>query len=304
MNILRTLLLAAPLLLPAAACPNCFSQVPPQPADGAYLVSAALPDRDCFWLYLAELQADEDLTGFLERAWLEKCQLLSRDHDRSKREVTDGQGRGETDTDAPEVEPRGLVLRNPAAPEAWRDVVIPCYRDNMMDFPGSREHYYNLFLSVKFSASGITVRPGEGSCRLALASAPPRFWHWRESEAFLAELPGMLFGDPKQVQTNDIGELSGPMRERILSGRRMVVLHTDKGLPIAPHWECLSRMAALVGGQNMAYHNSELVYGQDEYERRDRELCGYPEAPQPEHKPLEPIAPGIEVQPVLDLPAL
>ncbi len=306
MKTISTLLLAAAALLPAMACERCWSEVPPQPADGAYHISADLPDRDCYWLFLSELRPGEDLAGFLERAGKEEYAQLRRKYERERLlpEAENGHTDGEPHPDVPDVRERGLVLRNPASPEAWRDVVIPRYRDNMMDFPGNREHYYNLFLSVGFSPQGITVCPGKGTCELARPSAPPRFWSWSEASAFLAELPSMLIGDPQQVVTIfGIKTYSQPMRERILSGRRMVVLHTDRGMPIAPYWECLAKMVTIVGGQNMSYGKGEFVVDGIEYERRARVLSGEPEFPDaPPGGSFKTIPPHGDVLPVLDLP--
>ncbi len=304
---LITLITTAAMLLPAAACENCFREVPSQPADGTYYVSAELPDEDCFWLYLAELRPEEDLATFCERAVREQYAQHQKKFEREWRstEDEDGRTRWEPSPDAPDVLERGLVLRNPAAPEAWRDVIIPSYRDNMMDFPSSRERFYNLFLSIRFSRQGITARHGKGSIELARATAPPRFWPWSESEAFLAELPQMLFGDPAEVETRPNFEttISKPLRERVLSGRRMVLLHTDKGMPIAPHWECLARMVSIVGGQNMGYYKGETVFDGIEYERRERKLMApldSTEEPRPDLSPILP--PEIDVHPELALP--
>ncbi len=244
MKLLPLLAAACALVLPAHACKNCFGTPPPQPADGAYTISAALPGQGCYWLYLSELKEGEDMAAFLERTGRELYAQLSLDRQREE----------EMGEAAPVVCRRGIVLRNPAAAPEWRDATITCLRDNNYDEPGWREQWYNLFLAIDFSPQGIALREGRGGYPDYIeATGTPRFWSWSRSGDFLAALPGLLHGDPKEAVLPLVPDLNPVVLERIKSGRRMVIFHAEAGMPLAEHWECFAHMAAIVGGQCLAF---------------------------------------------------
>ncbi len=261
MKTLATLLAALALLLPADACDRCFSEPPPQPADGKYTISAALPEQDCYWMHLAELRAGEDYSTFCRRAMDEY--EATRKQESARREKL-----GEA---APKVEFRGYVFRNPAAPEGLRDISIPCCRRNINDIPGIRDGACRLFLSVTFSPSGIEARPLEGNlqtlhfpngeCVPGLeAEGNFRYWTWAESEAFLAALPDMLRGD-KAAVAHLAGQRQGPFgqemndlaREQFETGKRVILFSARNGMPATQFWECLARMERIAGGDWIAH---------------------------------------------------
>ncbi len=236
---------------------SLYTEVPPQPANGQYTISPTLPEVDSFWMYPAELRPGEGLNSFISRAWEEHRQqarkLLMTKSDSRSHIVMDA-------PNAPDVKLRGIVLRNPAAPEAYREVIWPLGRDNGIDEPWERARHYSLFLSVSFTRGGICVQQGRGyAWEQIVATGKPRQWAWSEAEAFLAALPGLLQGDPQQVEwflPPGVDTLSAPLRKRIASGRRMLLFYADDTLPMADYWETYARMAATAGVQCLEYCSS------------------------------------------------
>ncbi len=287
-----------------------YSEVLPQPADGVYTVTEELPDHACFWMCRATLRPGEDMGTFLRRAYEEYGQQVGK---LLKAVEVKGGVIIMDDPEAPPVEVRGIMLCNPAAPEAYREVPWPCGRDCAAD-ELDKAAFYNLFLGVTFKPEGILVRKGKGyalNLWLIAATDAPQFWKWSEAEAFLAALPDLMQADPSQVEDMRPPnvELSPPLRERVESGRRMMMFHMVDGLPMEQCWETYAKMVALVGGQSITYSlGPNAIRSREEVEAHWRRLES-PWPPEPEQArprivpPPTPAVPEIEVQLELDMPA-
>ncbi len=303
-------LLAALLLLPpAAACDRCFSEVPPQPADGVYTVSPELPDKECFWMYRADLRAGENFGEFISRAMDEKHEL---NRVRRNRECSMGEdGYLHRHEGVPEVHARGTMLHNPQAAEECRSIPWPEYRDNNMDFAGNRARNHQFFLAVEFYPRGIKVQQGAGyAWEEVVATAAPQWWSWERAEEFLAALPELLKGDPASLTLpNGLEELPPHLQERIKSARRMVFFYADKKMPIAPYWEWWAKLVQIADPQCVEYSRSpNVIISPAEAVQGERERCMPPEwrekrrAERAEAPPLE--LPRHEAELQIELPEI
>ncbi len=126
---LTTTFAAALVLSPAPA-----ETARPQPADGVYTISSELPEKDAFLIFLSTLQEGEDHTQFWKRTDAAFKELYDQNDRRCFTEevVTPCNGpptlRRHRREDAPDIYYRGYLLRNPAAPEPLRDVLVPLTR--------------------------------------------------------------------------------------------------------------------------------------------------------------------------------
>ncbi len=282
-----------------------FTERPPQPPDGAYTVSAQLPAESCFWMCPVELRPGEDYGSFLRRAVEEYFQ-------QARKQLKTVRDKGYVivmeDPDAPEIHCRGIVLRNPSAPEASQDIIWPsqweCYHSELGELSG----IYNLFLEVAFMRQGIRVCRGKlfDDDVMGMTERPVTY-PWSETSAFLAALPELMQADPRQVLRllpPDM-EFPSPLRERVASGRRLLLFHAEEGLPVENFWKTWVEMVAEVGIQSIQYTSDEdCLLSPAQREARQREQRG----PLPEEVPAGPdlssiSLPQAEVQPVIDLPA-
>ncbi len=302
------LLAALLLLLPPAMAEDCgcFSKVPLQPADGVYTVSAELPDKDCFWMYLAGLRAGEKMGSFLRRAMTEAWELKSQYWKRARR--TDEHGYIKHVEGQPEVMYRGIMLRNPQADEAYRDIPLPEYRDNMMDFAGNRARLHYFFLSVELYPAGIKVRQGKGfAWDDIVATGAPMWWPRERAGEFFSALPELLSGDPAQlVLPLGIDELPCHLQERIRAARRMVMLYADEKMPAADCWEWWARIVQTAGPQCVEYTTQPgIIMSPSAAEARQRISRIPPELRElQKQEGREPHyeLPPVEVEPQLELP--
>ncbi len=303
------LLAASLLLLPAAPADSCgcFSRVPAQPADGVYTITADVPDRDCYWMYLAELRPGENMGSLLQRAMAEAYERQAQY--RARVRGTDEHGNIRHIEGLPEVVYRGIMLRHPQAAEAYRDIPLPEYRDNMMDMMGNRARLHHFFLSVEFYPGGIKVRQGKGSAwDEIVATGAPMWWPREKAGEFFAALPELLKGDPAQlVLPIGIDELPCHLQERIRSARRMVMLYADRKMPAADCWEWWARTVQIAGQQCVEYTTRPGIIMSpsvaEAWERISRIPPELRELQKREGRESHYELPPVEVEPQLELPS-
>ncbi len=305
-------LAAALLLSPAPA-----ETTRPQPADGVYTISAELPATDAFLIFLSTLQEGEDHAQFWKRTEAAFHELMEQDRRRCFTEdlVVTENGHRRIDwhrrADAPDIRYRGYLLRNPAAAEALRDVLVPLNRrGEYWNGPFERFTSCEQFLCVSFTRQGITARPALHAYVLGefVATGAERSWSWQALEDFFAALPELLMGEKRPVP-NDVHEgIGGMRREQGETGHRMVVFYGEQGMPLTEYWEAFARLVKLAGEDWVTYcigSHTYLSAEEDEarYQQSIYEACGgrpVPEALKPPPASL-PKLPRPPVEPEIEL---
>ncbi len=121
---------------------------------------------------------------------------------------------------------------------------------------------------------------------------------------FLAALPILMQGDPREVvsQLPKGFQFPSPLRERIASGRRMILFYAEEGLPMEEFWELYARMVGIIGIQNLVPVSSpDSILSPVELLRRLRERNALPPDGKREPEPQQDLRsyqqPELDVQP-------
>ncbi len=205
-------ILAALALLPPAAAqeaPPTAGSTPAQAGSTRCTVSPSCPDSPGQWRMLIELQAGEDWPGYYARATaLWQREIMGKKAARAKL--------------------GGYVLRNPQAPAASRDIVIPCGPKQWSSGPFGQPEQAVRFLVVTFTPQGIELQRAKGTLvgPMLDAAGMQQSWSWNEADAFLAALPAMV-------------------------EERLVIFSAAAGLPVADYWNHLAAMWQIAGPRRL-----------------------------------------------------